>query len=72
MVSPTLKATVDGLSQAERRDLRHYLEQTIDETFVLTSEQMEELERRDAQLVSGAVEPVKPRGLMQRARARIQ
>lgn len=40
--------------------------------FVLTSEQLEELERRDAQLVSGAVEPVRVNVLMRQARARIQ
>lgn len=72
MVTPTLKATVDRLSDTERRDLLHYLEQTVDDDFVLTDEQVAELERRDAELVSGAVAPLTVDGLMQRVRARIQ
>ena len=72
MVTPTLKATVDGLSDAERRDLLHYLEQTVDDDFALTDEQVAELERRDAELVSGVVEPLRADLLMQRVRDRIQ
>lgn len=56
MVSPTLKATVDQLSDTERRDLLHYLEQTVDDDFALTDEQVAELERRAAELVSGAAD----------------
>lgn len=72
MVTPPLKATVDQLSDAERRDLLHYLEQTVDDDFALTDEQVAELERRDAELVSGTVAPLTVDGLMQRVRARIQ
>jgi len=72
MVKPALKATVDQLNDAERRDLLHYLEQTVDEDFTLTPEQVAELERRDGELVDGAVEPLTVGGLMQRVRARLQ
>lgn len=72
MVTPTLKATVDQLSDAERRDLLHYLEQTVEDDFALTDEQVAELERRDAELVGGAVEALKVDELMQRVRARIK
>lgn len=72
MVTPTLKAAVDQLSDAERRDLLHYLEQTVDEDFVLTDEQVAEIERRDAELANGAVEPLTVGDLMQRVRARIR
>lgn len=72
MVTPTLKATVDQLSDAERRDLLHYLEQTVEDDFALTDEQVAELERRDAELVGGAVEALTVDELMQRVRARIK
>jgi putative addiction module component (TIGR02574 family) len=72
MVTPALKATVDRLGPAERRDLLHYLEQTVEDDFTLTEEQAAELERRDAELVDGAVEPLAVEQLMRRVRARIQ
>lgn len=72
MVTPTLESAVDQLSDAERRDLLHYLEQTVDEDFVLTDEQVAEIERRDAELANGAVEPLTVGDLMQRVRARIR
>lgn len=70
MVTPKLKATVDQLSDAERRDLLHYLEQTVEDDFALTDEQVAELERRDAELVSGVVEAVTVAELLQRVRTR--
>ncbi|TAK70376.1 MAG: hypothetical protein EPO13_05440 [Actinomycetota bacterium] len=72
MVTPTLKATVDQLSDAERRDLLHYLEQTVTDDFTLTDEQVAEPERRDAELASGVVEALTVDELMQRVRARIK
>lgn len=72
MVTPPLKAAVDQLSDAERRDLLHYLEQTVEDDFALTDEQVAELERRDAELVGGAVEALTVDELMQRVRARIK
>jgi putative addiction module component (TIGR02574 family) len=72
MVTPALKATVDRLSEAERRDLLHYLEQTVEDDFALTDEQVTELERRDAELATGAVAPLTTDELMQRVRSRIQ
>lgn len=68
VVTPALKATVDQLSHAERRDLLHCLEQTVEDDFALTDEQVAELERRDAELVSGAVEAVTVAELLQRVR----
>lgn len=72
MLTPTLKATVDQFSDAERRDLLHYLEQTVEDDVALTDEQVAELERRDAELTSGAVEALMVDDLMQRVRTRIQ
>lgn len=72
MVTSALKATVDRLSDAERRDLLHYLEQTAEDDFALTQEQVAELERRDADLVHGAVEPLTIAELLQRVCARPQ
>lgn len=72
MVTPALKATVDQLSEAERHDLLHYLEQTVEDGFALTDEQVAELERRDADLAGGVVAPVTVDELMQRVRDRIQ
>lgn len=72
MVTPTLKATVDQLSDTERRDLLHYLEQTVEDDFALTETQVAELERRDAELASGAVEALTVDEFMQRIRARVQ
>ncbi len=72
MVTPTLKAAVDRLSDAERRDLLHYLEQTVDDDFALTDGQVAELEYRDAELVSGAVGPLTVDALMHRVRGRIR
>jgi Putative addiction module component. len=69
MVTSSLKATVDGLSDDERRDLLHYLEQTVEDDFRLTEEQVAELERRDAELQTGAVEPLTAGQLMHRLRA---
>jgi predicted transcriptional regulator len=72
MVRPPLKDAVDQLSQAERRDLLHYLEQTVVDDFVLTEEQAAGLERRDAESASGAVAPLTVDELMRKARARVQ
>ncbi|MBP8921680.1 MAG: addiction module protein [Micropruina sp.] len=72
MVTQTLKTTVDLLSDAERRDLLHYLEQTIEDDFELTGEQVSELERRDAELASGAVTPLTVSELMQQVRGSIR
>lgn len=72
MVTPALKATVDQLSEAERHDLLHYLEQTVDDDFALTNEQVDELERRDAALASGAAAPLTTDGLIRRVRDRIR
>lgn len=72
MVTSSLKAAVDGLSDAERRDLLHYLEQTVEDDFELTDEQVAELERRDAEIRTGSVEPLTVDQFMQRVRARIQ
>ncbi|USQ81695.1 addiction module protein [Ornithinimicrobium faecis] len=72
MVRPALKATVDQLSETERRDLLHYLEQGVDDGFTLTQEQVAELERRDAELVTGAVDPLTVGELMQRVRSRLR
>lgn len=58
MVTSSLKAAVDGLSEAERRDLLHYLEQTVDYDFELSEEQVTELERRDAEIRTGAMAPL--------------
>lgn len=70
MVTSALKATVDRLSDAERRDLLHSVERTLEDDFALTEEQVAELERRDAELVNGAVESLTVDELMQRVRAR--
>ncbi|USQ79949.1 addiction module protein [Ornithinimicrobium faecis] len=72
MVTPGLKATIDRLSDAERRDLLHYLEQTVDDDFALTEDQMAELERRDADLVNGIVEPLTVEQLMQRVTSELR
>lgn len=72
MVTSSLKATVDGLSVAERRDLLHYLEQTVDYDFELTEGQVAELERRDAAIRTGAVAPLTVDQLMQRMRTSIR
>ena len=72
MLTPTLKANVDQLSDTELRDLLHYLEQTVEDDFALTDEHVAELERRDAELVGGAVEALTVDELMQRVRARIR
>lgn len=73
MVTPALKATVDQLSEDERRDLLHYLEQTVDDDAItLTSEQITELERRDAELASGSVSALSAADLVQRARDSIR
>lgn len=71
MVTPTLKAAVDRLGDDERRDLLHYLEQTVADDIELLPEQIDELERRDAELVSGAVAPLTVGDLLQRVRARL-
>ena len=72
MVTAALRETVDQLSEAERRDLVHYLKQTLDDDLALTDEQVAELERRDAELVHGVVEPLTVAELMQRVRARLR
>lgn len=72
MVTSGLKATVDGLSEAERRDLLHYLEQTVDDDFELTDEQVADIERRDAEIRAGVVEPLTVDQFMQRVRARFR
>lgn len=69
MVTSSLKATVDGLSDAERRDLLHYLEQTVDNDFELSEVQVAEVERRDNELRSGAATPLTMEQFMQRVRA---
>ncbi len=40
MVTPMPEATVDQFSDAERRGLLHYLEQTVGDDFALTDEWM--------------------------------
>lgn len=72
MVTSDLKAAVDGLSEAERRDLLHYLEQTVEDDYELTDEQIAELERRDAEIRSGVVKPLTVDQFMHRVRARIR
>lgn len=72
MVKPKLKALVDQLSDAERRDLLHYLEHTAEDNFALTSEQADELERRDAELAGGAVTALTAEEFTQRVRDRLQ
>lgn len=72
MVTSSLKATVDGLSDTERRDLLHYLEQTVEDDFELTGDQIAELERRDAEIRSGVVAPLSVEQLMKRVRARLR
>ena len=71
MVTPSLKEAVDRLDEAERRDLLHYLEQTVADDIELLPEQITELERRDAELASGAVAPLTAGDLMQRVRERL-
>lgn len=68
MVTQTLKTTVDRLSDAERRDLLHYLRQTVEDDFRLAEDQVAELERRDAELVDDIAEPLTVTELMQRVR----
>jgi len=72
MVTPTLKETVDQLSEAERRDLLHYLEQTVEDDLTLTDVQVAELERRDEELATGTVEPLSIDQLLKRTRQRIR
>lgn len=72
MVMPSLKATVDRLTDAERRDLLHYLEQTVENDFELTERQVEELERRDSELRNEVVAPLTTDELTQRVRSGIQ
>ncbi|MGV9769428.1 addiction module protein [Microbacterium sp. NPDC003461] len=72
MVTPGLKATVDRLTPDERRDLLHYLEQTVDDQFELTREQIAELERRDSELTDGRADSVGIDEFMRQARARIR
>lgn len=72
MVTPTLKETVDQLSEAERRDLLHYLEQTVEDDLTLTDVQVAELERRDEELASGTAEPLSIDQLLKRTRQRIR
>lgn len=72
MVASRIKATVDRLSDAERRDLLHYLEQTVEDDFELTEEQVVEVERRDSEVRSGAVAPLTIDQVMQRVRARLK
>lgn len=71
-MTSNLKATVDGLSDAERRHLLHYLEQTFEEDFELSEEQVAELERRDEELRTGTVAPLTVDQFMQRVRTRIR
>lgn len=52
-----LKDAVDRLSRAERRELLHDLEQTVESDFTLTEDQVGEVEHRDAELAAGAVAP---------------
>lgn len=72
MVTSSLKATIDGLSDTERRDLLLYLEQTVEDDSELAGEQVAELERRDAEIHTGAVTALPVDQFMQRVRARIQ
>lgn len=72
MVTSDLKAAGDGLSEAERRDLLHYLEQTVEDDYELTDEQIAELKRRDAEIRAGVVEPLSVDQFMHRVRARIR
>lgn len=72
MVTSSLKATVDGLSETERRDLLHYLEQTVVDDFALTDAQAAEVERRDAEIRTGAVTPLTVNQFMQRVRSYTQ
>lgn len=70
MVRSSLRATVDRLSDAERRDLLHYLEQTIEDDLHLTKDEVAELERRDSELRRGAVVPLTTDQLLERVRSR--